>query len=373
MNKWIAVFSFVLICQATKAQNFSAKTKYIIDSFLRITYTDSLPGATVGIIKNNSFVFAKSYGVRNLKTGEKITSSTDFNIASLTKQFTAIAILLLEEQHKLSLTDKLSRFFPDMNKKVADSITIQQLLTHSSGIRDHYDYIDTKTLKHAHNIDVYNAVKNVDSLYFKPGTKFQYSNTGYCLLALVIEKVSGISYNDYMQQNIFQPAGMKDTRIWNEQASILQPATGYDKDSITNRFMPSGANEHIFFSTEGDGGIYTSLADYIHWLSALQKENVFSKKIVDKARTIEHYIDAKSKLGYGFGWFVDESETNKKVYHSGSNGGFRTYSFTIPAENFMIVVFSNRSDIDIEETARKIYSLLFPDKKPFTKIEVLTS
>jgi CubicO group peptidase (beta-lactamase class C family) len=126
------------------------------------------------------------------------------------------------------------------------------------------------------------------------------------------------------------------------------------------------------FSTEGDCGIYTSVDDYIKWLEVLQNHKIFSKQIIDAARSIEFTIDAGKKLGYGYGWFVDEN-VPKKVYHSGSNGGFRTFSFTIPEENFMIVIFSNRDDIDIEEVVLKMMQILNPNEKPFTKIEVLTS
>ncbi len=363
MNQWIALFCFALFFQTANAQVLQAKNQTKIDSLLETIYTDSLPGISLAVIQGGNVVFEGNYGVRNITTKEKITAKTNFNIASLTKQFTAVAILQLAEKKKLSLTDKISRFFPEMNKKVADAITVQQLLTHSSGIRDHYDYSNTKGMQHAHNKDVYNAVKNLDSLYFTPGTKFRYSNTGFCLLALIIEKISGLSYNDYMQQNVFAKAGMKSTTIWNENETILQPATGYDKDSATHQFITSGADEHLFFSTEGDGGIYTSIHDYSAWLQALKEGKVLGKKWVEKVRSIEYAIDAKRKLGYGFGWFVDESEENKKIYHSGDNGGFKTYTFTIPQQEFAIVIFSNRSDINIENIVQTIYQPFLSERK----------
>ena len=373
MNKWIAALSFLLLSQAINAQSLPARDKAKLDSLLQSIYAASLPGASIAIMQNGKSVFEKSYGVRNTITKEKITDSTSFNIASLTKQFTAMAILQLYEQDKLTLSDHLSRFFPDMERTVADVVTVQQLLTHSSGILDHYGYVDTKGMKHAHDSDVYVAIQKLDSLYFNPDTKFRYSNTGYCLLALIVERASGLSYSNYMQKNIFQPAGMLHTKIWNETNTIFQPAIGYDKDSASQKIVPSGADEHIFFSTEGDGGIYTSIHDYLLWLKALQEGKLFNKNIVDKARSTEFLIQPELKFGYGFGWFIDDSEADRKVYHSGSNGVFRTYSFTIPEEDFSIVVFSNRSDIDVEQVVQKIYSLLYPDRKPFVPIEILTS
>jgi D-alanyl-D-alanine carboxypeptidase len=344
-----------------------------VDFLLKAVYAVDAPGASVAIIEEGKIIFKKGYGITNIDTKENISSSTNFNIASLTKQFTALAVLQLAEKNKLSLMDKLSRYFPEMNKKMADIITVKELLTHSSGIIDHYDYADTKNMHHAHNIDVFNAIKNIDSTYFVPGTRFRYSNTAYCLLALIIEKTSGIPYNEYLEKNIFEPAGMKHTTVWNEKKIIFSPATGYERNSLQNGFKKSGADEHIFFSTEGDGGIYTSVDDYLKWFAALQYGKVFSKTIIDEARQIQYRIDKEKKLGYGFGWFIDESDRLKKVYHSGSNNGFRTFTFTIPQQNYMIVIFSNHADIDLEQLVLKINGILRPADKPFTKIEELTS
>lgn len=372
----ILIFSVsILITSITafsKIALFMNNTKKV-DSLLKSVYADDLPGASVAIVRDGKVIFKKSYGVREINSKEKTSFSTNFNIASLTKQFTALAILLLAEKNKLSLTDKLSRFFPEMNPKLADAITVKQLLTHTSGIPDHYDFTDTKNMHHIHDSDVLNAIKNADSTYFIPGTRFRYSNTAFCLLALIIEKTSGLSYSKYVQKNIFFPAGMKHSTVWNEQAVFFQPATGYEWDRAQNKFRKSQAKENIFFSTEGDGGIYTSINDYLKWFQALQSGKVFSKEITDEARTIQFAIDKNKKLGYGYGWFIDNNDIWKKVYHSGSNGGFRSFSFTIPSQNILIVIFSNRDDLDLEELVLKITHLLMVIDKPFIKIEKLTS
>jgi CubicO group peptidase (beta-lactamase class C family) len=227
-------------------------------------------------------------------------------------------------------------------------------------------------MKHAHDSDVYYAIENVDTTYFTPGTKFRYSNTGYCLLALVIEKISGMSYNNYMMKNIFQPAGMKHTIVWNENATLANEVTAYERDSL-NKLVRSGPEEHIFFSTEGDGGIYTSVDDYVKWFRALQSGKAFSKSIVDKARSIQFMTDPRKRVGYGFGWFIDDQDVQRKVYHSGDNGGFRTYTFSIPSLNYLIVIFSNRNDINIEHIVQQIMNMQFPSMKDFVPVEILTS
>ncbi|HWB27354.1 MAG TPA: serine hydrolase domain-containing protein [Chitinophagaceae bacterium] len=343
-----------------------------IDSLLSATFNPHEPGISVGIINGRS-VFTNSYGVRDIATKQPLTASVNFNIASLTKQFTAMAVFQLAEKGKLSLEDNIGKYLPALNKNTGNKITIRELLTHSSGIIDHYDYADTKNLQHAHNIDVFRAIQNIDSTYFAPGTHFRYSNTAFCLLGLIIEKASGMGYDDYMEQHIFKPAGMQHTVVWNEHTSIFSPATGYTFDSATSSFKKSQAEEHIFFSTEGDGGIYTSVDDYMQWFITLQRGRVFSKDIVNKARSIEFTIDAAKQLGYGFGWFVDAGTLPVKVYHSGDNSGFRTFTFSIPSQNFLIVIFANRDDVNIEDIVQKIYQLLKPGQKAFTKVEELTS
>lgn len=366
---WLFVHSYAVFAQ----HGTNEKKINTIDSFLHSIYTGDKPGIAIAIMEGGKVSFKKGYGVAVVGSTEKITSATGFNIGSLTKQFTATAILQLAEEKKIALTDKLSRFFPGMNKKVSNSMTVQHLLTHSSGIIDHYGFTDTKNMRHAYNKDVFNAIKEIDSTYFIPGTGFRYSNTAYCLLALIIEKVSGRSYNTYLEEKIFQPLGMKQTAVWSQHLILKQIAQGYDFDSARNQFVRSGPDENIFFSTEGDGGIYSSVDDYLKWFNALQKGREISKKITASERSIQHIIDKEKRSGYGYGWFIDEHSGDKKVYHSGSNGGFRAYSFSIPRQNFLIVIFSNRSDIDLEKIVLKIIRLLRPEEQPFIPIILLTS
>jgi len=335
----------------------TAKMQLQIDSLLETIYKIDAPGISMCIIQKGELVFKKSYGLADLQTKSNLNSKTSFNIGSLTKQFTAFAILQLAERKKLSLDDHLSKFFPGVNKKVAETITIKELLTHSSGIIDHYDLTDTKNMKHAHINDVLNAIKNTDSTYFIPGSHFRYSNTAYCLLSLIIEKISEMTYAQYLKKNIFVPLSMKNTVIWSEKEKIENEATGYEFDSVAKSFKKSGADENIFFSTEGDGGIYTSVDDYLKWFTALQSGKIFRKEMISKARTSQFVIDKENQMSYGYGWFIDEGFIPRKVYHSGSNGGFRAYSFSIPEKNFLILIFSNRNDVDLEKLVKQVFNI----------------
>src|SRR5437762_2407075 len=205
-----------------------------IDSLLKTYYKDNKPGAFIIISKNNQPVFKKGYGLANMQSKEKITNTTNFNIGSLTKQFTAFSIVQLAERKQLSLQDKLIKYFPDFDPTTGNLITIQQLLTHCSGITDHYALTDTSLIKHASDKDVLNAVKHSDSTYFTPGTKYRYSNTAYCLLALVIEKIAGKSYSGYIKKNIFTPLAMQHSVVWQTGKPIYKQAIGYDCDSSNN-------------------------------------------------------------------------------------------------------------------------------------------
>ena len=344
-----------------------------IDSLLKTYYSDNEPGAFVYISKNNRAVFKKGYGLANMQSKEKISSTTNFNIGSLTKQFTAFCIVQLAERKQLSLQDKLVKYFPDFNPQTGNLVTIQQLLTHCSGITDHYALTDTSIIKHAGDKDVLNAVMHTGSTYFTPGTKYRYSNTAYCLLALVIEKISGISYNDYIKKNIFTPLAMQHSVVLQTGRPIYKQAVGYDFDSSKKQFNRLDAGEAIFFSTEGDGGIYTSANDYLRWYQSLQQPLTHNKTVVQKCRSAQFLIDPLSKLAYGYGWFVSEKDRAAAVYHTGSNGGFRAIVFTIPSKNYMVTIFSNRADINLENLVQQINEIMRVTNNSFTKTEALVS
>jgi CubicO group peptidase (beta-lactamase class C family) len=343
-----------------QGQQTTAAFSRAIDSLFRTIYKNDEPGASIVIAQKEKIILKNSYGIADIKTRQKLTSSTNFNIGSLTKQFTAMAILQLAEKKKISLDDKLSKFFPEMNKKIADVITVKHMLTHSSGLVEHYDLTDTKNIRHAHNADVLKAIKNVDSGYFTPGTDFRYSNTAYCLLALIVERASGMSYSAYVRKNIFQPLGMTNSAIWSENEKITNKATGYEYDDTTKTFKRSDADENIFFSTEGDGGIYTSINDYLKWLNALQVAKSMSRANINLSRSPNFPVDKEKKLSYGYGWFIDESSSPRIVYHTGSNGGFRAYTYTVPDDGYMIVIFSNRTGVDLQNLILEINKILRP-------------
>ncbi|MFT3747114.1 MAG: serine hydrolase domain-containing protein [Agriterribacter sp.] len=343
-----------------------------IDHLLDSIFPKDKPGIAVAIVQDGKTIFSNGYGLSDIISKSKITATTNFNIASLTKQFTAAGMLYLQGKKMLDINQTIDHYFPDMNRNVSEKVTLRQLLTHSSGITDHYDFVHVEKGKHGYARQVYEAIKNKDS-YFTPGGSFRYSNTAYCLAGLVLEKISGKTYKDFIRQTFFVPLVMNHSTAWNEQEKIHNAATGYDKDSATGRFIKSQAEEHVFFSTEGDGAIYTSVKDYVKWFKSLQQASILNRQDIAQARSIQNPVPGKSGVGYGYGWFVNTRQQPAYIYHSGGNGGFRTYSFSIPELNYLVVIFANRSDINIEQVVVQINQILFPDLPPLVPVEILTS
>jgi D-alanyl-D-alanine carboxypeptidase len=363
---WLLIF---MLGENTYAQTALQQ----VDALMQSHFKTNEPGAGICIVQQGKVIFKQGYGVTSLEHPATLSSTTNFNIASLTKQFTAVAILQLADKNRLSLSDPVSKYFPELNAVTSNRVSIFHLLTHSSGLQDHYNYTDTKNMQHANDHDVLKAVTKTDSLYFTPGSSYRYSNTAFCLLALIIEKVSGLPYAEYIKQNIFTPLGMTHSSVLDTTQPLYNAATGYQWDSAKNSFMQSDANENIFFSTQGDGGIYTSLDDYLKWFTALQKGTVLSPALIKQARSIQHIIDPANQLGYGFGWFVGAKEQPAVVYHTGSNGGFRSIVVTIPTDNYALVIFCNRTGVDLEKLAKEINKILRITNKSLQRIESLIS
>ena len=363
------IFALALLPGVVVAQNETGK----LDSVLTSIYRNDQPGLSVIIRKGEQTLYQRSIGLADMKTQTHITPATNFNICSLTKQITAYALVKLFREKKLSLDDPIRKFFPDMNPVTANAIRVRNLLNHSSGLVDHYDLVDRKAFQHFLDKDAYEAVKKSESTYFPVGTSYRYSNTAFCLLALIIEKVSGKTYPEYIQENIFKPLKMDNSLVLIPDRPVKNRALGYNWDAGSGTFKLNDLNESIFFSTMGDGGVYTSVNDYIKWGEAFQNGKVLDKDIINQVRTRQNPVDAKRGLYYGYGWFVSGNEKNRCYYHTGSNGGFRTLVYCNPAARYSLVIFSNRTGVDLEELAKKLNSILKIDNCSFIALESLIS
>ncbi|EAY30410.1 beta-lactamase [Microscilla marina ATCC 23134] len=295
------------------------------------------PGVAIAIIQNNRIAYTKGYGQANLEYGIPITPNTVFHSASLSKQFTAFSILLLAKQGKLSLDDEVKKYIPampDFGKK----ITLRHLATHSSGLRDQWNLLrlagwrsgDVVTKAH-----IMTLLKHQKKLNFEPGSQFSYCNTGYTLLAEIVARVSGQSFADFTQANIFKPLGMKNSLFYDDHEKIVKNRA-YSYHRHHKGFKKSVLN----FATVGATSLFTTANDLSLWAMNFEQLKIGSKAIFEQMQTTMKLPNGR-KTGVGLGQFVGHYKGVKVVYHSGSDAGYRLYLVRFPAHNFAALVLSN--------------------------------
>jgi CubicO group peptidase (beta-lactamase class C family) len=303
-----------------------------MDSLLH-DYTGNVPGASVIVVRDGSVVFRKSYGMANLEEHVAATPATHYRLASVTKQFTAAAILLLAEHKKLSIDDSIERFLPTL-PAYADAITIRHLLTHTSGLIDYEDVIPAGTTKQLKDEDVLRLLEAQQSTYFTPGTSYRYSNSGYALLALIVERASGRRFADFLREKIFAPLGMTTTIAYEEGIStVVDRAYGYSNEGNSWHRTDQSLTSAVL----GDGGIYTSVDELVKWLRALDSGR-FAEAWVPRVET------DKAGVRYGFGWRIGEHDGRRVISHTGESIGFRNALVRFPDERLSVVVLTNRNE-----------------------------
>jgi CubicO group peptidase (beta-lactamase class C family) len=310
------------------------------DSFT--PYTGDVPGASVIVVRNGEIVFRQSYGMANLEERIQATQQTQYRLASLTKQFTAAAILTLADRGKLSLDDRITRFLPTLPEK---GITIRQLLTHTSGLIDYEDLIPTGTKSQLKDIDVLHLLESQSSTYFSPGSKFRYSNTGYAFLALIVERASGRRFADFLRENIFAPLGMQSTVAFEPGISTVEHrAFGYSREGNGWRRTDQSLTSAVL----GDGGIYASVDDLVKWIGALEggRFSVASQPAVETGEP--------RRPRYGFGWYIGEHAGKRVVFHHGETIGFRNALVRFPDRHLSVIVLTNRNEGTPYDTALAI-------------------
>src|SRR5579872_906147 len=286
-----------------------------LDAFFH-TQPSNQPGFALSIEKNGKTIYQNTTGIADSRTNTPIDRQTNFRMASVTKQFTAMGILLLEKNGVLSVDDPLSRWLPELPAGLGRRIRIRHLLTHSSGILDYESLIPPDRSSQLLDADVLSLLAPHDSTYFPPGARFRYSNSGFCLLALIIERASHQSYARYLQQHIFLPLHMDSTRVYEAGQYIPHRAMGYARDSAGN-LIPS--DQSITSATKGDGGVYTSLTDYLKWINALQQNKLI--RLSDALRRLRFPINGATNQYYAAGWFIKTADP-LLLFHSGSTCGF---------------------------------------------------
>lgn len=330
-----------------------------VDSLFTPQYPSDEPGATVLIMKDDSVIFSKGYGIADMNTGITTDENTFYNIASVSKQFSAIALIMLAEEGKLSLDDNLKKWFPHFKADFFEKITLRHILSHSSGIPDSRDRENREFVLSATDLESYSYIAYLDSLNFEPGVDYEYMNPTFQLMYSIVELASGMPFESFMREKIFNPAGMDETLYFEEGRFIPRMARGYLENRESGKFEEFDYGEESFFATKADGGIYTSVMEFVKWEIALRNHLLVSEASLKEAQTPK--IDIKNLPGnsYGYGWFIEERDDYPvKVYHTGDNGGFQIYAARYPEQQILVLIFSNRNDRNREENAHKIDEIL---------------
>jgi len=314
------------------------------------------PGASVMVIKDGKAVLAKGYGLANLEEKIPCDTNTNFRLASVTKQFTAMAVMILAERKKLSLDERLTDFFPEF-PACGCPITVRHLLTHTSGLIEYEEVIPKGTEIPVLDRDVLRLLMQQDKTCFPPGTKYHYSNSAYALLALIVEARSGNTFARFLEENIFRPLKMSHTLAY-EQGLSAVPNRAYGYSLNAGGFKRT--DQSLTSSVLGDGGVYSSVADLYQWDQALYTDKLVSRKMLKLAFTPGPATDPPD-TGYGFGWFVGHYRGLKEIWHSGNSLGFTTRIARFPEKKFTVIILTNRNEAPIAEFPHRIADwCLFP-------------
>jgi len=342
-----------------------------IDAIFASLQSNNAPGAAVFVVHNGQVEFGQGYGVTDLRTLHKIDPKTNFRLASFTKQFTAACIILLVHDGKLHYGDHLTDIFPEF-PAYGKSITVRNLLNHTSGLPDYEDvlmkqYPNTPDEKIPQILDagVLKLLEQQSSGKFAPGSKWEYSNSGYAALAMIIEKVSGKSYRQFLQERIFVPLKMNNTLAYEKgKNEVPHRAYGHTQTDGTWHETDQSPTSAVL----GDGGIYSSIDDLAKWDRALADHTLLTEAEMQPALTAVQPTDGPAKspdgssVSYGFGWFVDPYKGHKRMSHDGNTIGFRTTIQRFPDDKLTIIILANRSDADPQALALKVADLYLGTK-----------
>ena len=330
------------------------------------------PGAAVLVIRNGITIFEHGYGVSDLRSLHKIDAHTNFRLASCTKQFTAMAIMLLVHDGKLHYEDRLADVFPDF-PEYGKSITIRNLLNHTSGLLDYEDLMDKpaastppEQLPQIKDAGVLALLKQQKTTKFPPGTHWDYSNSGYAVLAMVVEKVSGQSFGDFLHHRIFVPLDMKQTVAYEKGKNMVaNRAYGHTHEGGKWREQDQSPTSAVL----GDGGVYSSLDDLAKWDRALAHKTLLSQAEIQPATTPVKVADGSvqepdgTPAAYGFGWFLNPYEKHSRMWHYGETVGFRTTIQRFVDDKITIIILCNRDDVVPANLALKVANLFLSPRR----------
>ncbi len=333
---------------------------------------DSEPGAAVLVVRNGVTIFEHGYGVSDLRTRNKIDAHTNFRLASCTKQFTAMAVMLLVHDGKLHYEDRLTDVFPDF-PEYGKAISIRNLLNHTSGLLDYEDLMakpapgtPPENVPQIKDAGVLALLRQQKTTKFPPGKKWDYSNSGYAVLAMVVEKVSGQPFGTFLHDRIFAPLDMQQTVAYEKgKNTVANRAYGHTHEGGSWREQDQSPTSAVL----GDGGIYSSLYDLAKWDRALARHSLLSEAEMRPAITPVNVMDGSvqepdgTPAAYGFGWFLNPYEKHRRMWHYGETVGFRTTIQRFVDDKLTIIILCNRDDVVPANLALKVADLFLAPRR----------
>jgi CubicO group peptidase (beta-lactamase class C family) len=322
-------------------------------------FTHDTPGCALLVRKDGATLYSHSYGLASLDLDTPIGEQTVFNTASASKQFTSASVLLLARDGKVSLDDDIRRYVPEL-PDLGAHVTLRQLLTHTSGWRDYIQLLvwqGHEVRDHVTERDALNILQRQRALNFAPGTEFRYSNTGYFLLSLVIQRVSGIPLAEFARRRIFEPLGMHDTRYVTDMRDVIKKgATGYEP-------VPGGQWREAMSGWEltGAGGVYTTVGDLAKWDDNFTSGLVGGTSLGDSLSAVEH-LASGVPIPYGLGLFTDQYAGQRRVWHNGIWAGYRAVLMRFPDAKYTIISLCNAADVVSESMADAVADVVLPPR-----------
>jgi len=358
MKKLIIILITLFVTFESISQYDNKKIISKIDSLMSQHYSINNPGASIIVYKNRKLFFKSSYGMANLKASEPMTTKTIFRIGSITKQFTSIGIMMLIEEGKLSLHDKVSKYYPDFSNK--SPITIKQLLSHTSGIKDLSRIRAVRPLMSVNSKpDTIIKIISEEDLNFSPGSNYEYSNSGYVVLGGILEKVSGESYKIFLTNRIFKPLGMKSTYYANKNEISSKLALGYFTRPEKYSNAPD-INSSLLFAA---GGIWSNVEDMGKWNEALYGNKLVDQKYIRMAFT-PNVLNSGRFTDYGFGFRSCKVNDVESIEHGGGVFGYSSYGIRMESAGVYVLILTNfERNNSYDDLAAKIAAIA--NNKPF--------
>ncbi|TXE16332.1 serine hydrolase [Psychroflexus gondwanensis] len=348
------------ICLLVTLSSIAQSLEQQFDTYIGDQYTSDAPGVSILVAKDGKAIYSRGSGIANLELDIKAAPKHVFEIGSITKQFTAVAILMLEEQGKLSVEDEITKFIPDYPTQ-DKTITVHHLLNHTSGIKS---YTNMPSFMEFARTDMTPTVlmgrfKN-EQMEFDPGTQFNYNNSGYIVLGHIIEVVSGQSYEDFIQTNIFDKVGMDNSYYGSMTRLIPNRARGYSKTETGYR----NADYLSLTLPYAAGSIMSTTADLLKWQNAISANTLIKKSSLEKA-TNGSTLDSGEEITYGYGWYTGNINGSASVEHDGGIFGYSSSGIFLPEENVYVIGLSNCDCGDVGALVSNVAAMAIG--KPFPK------